>query len=251
MNTSGSPVWTANGIDVTPVARGQFAPSLAPWETAAPERLYLAWTDNRAGDTRHAYAERLDLNGASQWTLNGITAAQLALASAEAESDRVRLVWYGPEAVTATLYRRVEGEAWTALATVRSDGVGRLEYVDRAVSAGARYEYRLGVREGQDEVYLGAVRVEVPASLSLAIEGLRPNPAAGALVVAFTLPRGGTAKLECLDAAGRRVRLDEFSGLAAGRHVRRLDGPAPAPGVYFLRLTQDGRSVTARAAVIE
>jgi hypothetical protein len=251
LNTSGLPVWAANGVNVTPVTRGQAIPSLAPWETSAPERLYLGWTDNRAGNIRYAYAERLDLNGNAQWGPSGVTGTEIALASAEADAERVRLIWHSNEDVTATIYRRAEGGEWAAIGTASSDGNRRIIFEDRGIVAGARYEYRLGLREGSGETYLGAVWVEVPGRLEFALEGLTPNPVVRDVVVTFTLPRGGGAKLEWIDTAGRRAQTHELAGLSPGRHTLRLDAGLPAQGVYFLRLTQGVRSVTTRAAVLK
>jgi hypothetical protein len=53
-----------------------------------------------------------------------------------------------------------------------------------------------------------------------------------------------------LDLAGRLVRTDELAGLGPGRHVVRIEGAPPPPGVYVLRLTQSGRTATGRAAVM-
>jgi hypothetical protein len=251
IDPTGAAVLASNGVDVTPAARGQFFPILATWKTATPERLYLAWTDNRAGDTRYAYTDRLDLNLVSQWTAGGTTATTISLASAEADAEHVRLVWYSPSQVTATVYRRLEGDAWSAIGTASTDGTGRIEFEDRAIEPGRRYQYQLGVRENGTELFLGATWVEVPRTLALAIEGLRPNPAVRDFVVSFTLPHEGTAKIEWLDVTGRRVRVDEFAAIGAGRHALRLPGAAPPPGIYFLRLTQAGHSVTTRSAIVQ
>jgi len=54
-----------------------------------------------------------------------------------------------------------------------------------------------------------------------------------------------------LDVAGRAVLSREVGSLGAGRHTVALDlGANAAPGIYWLRLTQSGRALLARAAVI-
>jgi hypothetical protein len=251
LSSAGTDVWSADGVVVSDAARGQYGAALAPWRASSPDRIYVAWADNRAGNARYAYAERLNLSGVSQWTLDGVTSTQMALASATADRERVKLVWYGSGSVAATVYRRTESTPWVPLGTRYSDGTGKLVFEDRDVEPGVRHGYRLGVREGSGEVFLGEAWIVVPNDLALALEGLSPNPAVGELVVAFTLPTGETARLELLDLAGRRVEARELVGLSPGRHTLRLDGSRPSPGVYFLRLTQNGNSVTARAAVIE
>jgi len=47
------------------------------------------------------------------------------------------------------------------------------------------------------------------------------------------------------------VYAQELSGLPAGRQALRLDRAVPASGLYFFRLTQDGRSVSARATFLK
>src|SRR6185503_7999624 len=144
LDATGAAVLASNGVDLTPAARGQFFPILATWKTATPERLYLAWTDNRAGDTRYVYTDRLDLNLVSQWTAGGTTATTISLARVEADAEHVRLVWYSPSQVTTTVYRRLEGAAWSAVGTASTDGTGQIEFEDRAIEPGVRYQYQLG-----------------------------------------------------------------------------------------------------------
>jgi hypothetical protein len=162
-----------------------------------------------------------------------------------------RLAWHASQtALQATLYRQAERDRWVVLATLVPDGSGRLRYVDEAVTAGRRYGYRLGVHSGADEIYLGEVWLTIPSAATLALEGLRPNPARRDLVVAFSLPEAGDATLELLDVAGRRVITRRRTELPPGNHVLSLSAGRPlAAGVYVLRLTQAGRSVTRKAVV--
>jgi hypothetical protein len=249
VNSSGAGVWTGNGVVVSDATRGQAFPAIAPWESATPERLYVAWTDNRTG-SREAQIQRLDLSGVSQWTTDGVTSTQVALASVAASARGVRLVWYASDDVVATVYRRQGDAPWVALGSAFTDGSRKIAFEDTNVDPGARYGYRLGIREGSGDVFVGEVWVDVPDELQLALGGLSPNPASSVLMVSFTLPSGAAARLELLDLAGRRVRDRDLIGYGPGRHVLRLDGPPPAAGVYVIRLTQAGRSVTAKAAVM-
>ena len=93
---------------------------------------------------------------------------------------------------------------------------------------------------------LGEATLQVPATLALAIEPARPNPA-GAMTLAFTLPSPAPARIELLDVGGRRVASREIAG-AAGRQLLRLE-ESLAPGVYVVRLSQSGRRVTGRVVV--
>ena len=87
--------------------------------------------------------------------------------------------------------------------------------------------------------------------LALLVAG-QPNPSSRGLGVSFTLPRTGSARIDVLDAAGRRLVSRDVGSLGPGRHVLRIgEGLRIRPGIYFLRLTQGGRTATAKTAVIQ
>lgn len=249
-DASGAPVWAANGLLVSGAARGQYTPALSPFRASAPERHFVAWTDNREGDIRYIFLQRLDANGATQWSPDATTPTTLALVSAEADAGRVHLVWYASERVDATVYRSGPERDWTAIGRASSDGTGQIAFDDRKIVPGARYGYRLGIITDGSEVLLGEVWIDVPAGFALALDGLRPNPGMGDLVVSFALASDAPALLEVHDVAGRLVQVRSLRGLGPGRHSLRLDGALPAAGVYFLKLTQGGRAVGARAAIL-
>jgi hypothetical protein len=92
----------------------------------------------------------------------------------------------------------------------------------------------------------------IVATHALSLAGARPNPARGPLHVHFALPDGAPAALELLDVSGRRVTARDVGTLGAGRHAIHLgEGEAIRPGVYWLRLTHAGRSLTSKAVVID
>ena len=130
--------------------------------------------------------------------------------------------------------------------------MGRIAYVDRDVIAGSRYGYRLGLTGPGGEVYVGEVWVDVPESARFALRGMTPNPApAGAGLIVFSLPDASPARLELVDVSGRQVFSREVGSLGRGEHVVRVSGSQPlAPGLYLVRLTQGGRSLTAKAVTI-
>jgi hypothetical protein len=176
----------------------------------------------------------------------------LSLVSADADPDRVRLTWYAAGGgLVATVYRRTAEQAWSAVGQAAPDGSGQLVYEDRAVAAGTRYGYRLGALDQGREVFVGETWVEVPLAPRLALAGLRPNPAAADLAVAFSLPDAAPARLELFDLAGRRVLAWDVGALGGGSHVLPLaEGQALASGVYLLRLTRGGRALTSRAVIV-
>jgi hypothetical protein len=177
----------------------------------------------------------------------------ISLVSAQAQPDRVRLTWYATAGGTrvARIDRRTIDSDWRAIASITADGTGRLAYEDREVSAGTRYGYRLAVGLPGQEQFSGETWVDVPRVAALALTGLRPNPAARDLRVAFSLPDASPARLEMLDVAGRIVLARQVGGLGAGNHVVDLpEGRALPAGIYVLRLTQSGRSLLARGTII-
>ncbi len=183
----------------------------------------------------------------------GATATGISLVASQALPDRVHLDWYSADGagLAATVYRRGEAEEWITIGRVNADGTGRISFDDAAVSAGARYGYRLGVADPRGEQFYGEVWVDVPNALSLALSGVRPNPAVRDLQVSFSLPSAAPAKLELIDVAGRAVEIIEVGSLGAGNHVTRLGNKQVRSGVYLVRLTQAGHSVASKATFVQ
>ena len=101
------------------------------------------------------------------------------------------------------------------------------------------------------ERFTAEVWVTVPGLDILALAGFSPNPAAGEPMVSFSLANGERARLEVFDLSGRTVVAREVGALGGGSHRIGLGGEARlAPGVYWLRLSQAGRALTARGLVV-
>ena len=180
------------------------------------------------------------------------TPTLLSLVEADAEPSRVRLRWFAADAhgLSETVYRRTATEDWKAIGQVTSDGTGFLRYEDTQVSSGTGYGYRLGVLQGGSEQFLGEAWIDTPGGPRFQLAGQCPNPTLHGLNVAFSLPDASPAELELFDIAGRKLASCEVGGLGAGSHIVSL-WSAPIPGVYLLRLTQRGRSLTGRAVIIQ
>lgn len=166
---------------------------------------------------------------------------------------RVTIVWRLTDAtgLAATVQRRVRGDAaWAELATLPTDGDGRLSFVDDSVAPGGHYEYRLAWHDEQ----LGSgqsawTAVDVPMPWRFTLAEVRPNPTSGPIEVAFQLPRDGEAVLELFDVAGRRVH-EQRQRTEAGDHVVPLAaGSTLRPGLYLLRLRFEGERATRRVIV--
>lgn len=88
------------------------------------------------------------------------------------------------------------------------------------------------------------------AGAHFALRGFVANPTSlSDLRVSYSLASGGPATLELLDLGGRRVAFAAPGGGSTGtialRPTTRL-----APGLYWLRLTQESRSATRRAVLL-
>ena len=93
--------------------------------------------------------------------------------------------------------------------------------------------------------------LEIPSAYVFALERVRPNPVKDALAIGFTLANRGTARLDLFDIAGRRVESAVVNAPGPGRYVQNLAaGRRLEAGIYVIRLTQAGRSLTTRACVV-
>lgn len=205
--------------------------------------VYPAWGDARDSSV-DVYTVRLPL---------AATATQLALASLSAEPHRVSLSWYwaGSAGQIATVYRREPETAWVALGNAVADGTDLASYVDETVSPGTRYAYRLGVHDEAGITYSSETWVDVPERPSLAIQSVRPNPASRDVWVSYSLPAAGPATLELLDVAGRRVMRRVVEPRAGAFTVNLGNDARLRPGLYLVRLSQAGRSETARVTIVQ
>jgi hypothetical protein len=85
----------------------------------------------------------------------------------------------------------------------------------------------------------------------LQLAGFVPNPALGASRLGFSLPSNDPATLEVYSVDGRRVLTREVGSLGAGSHFVELSPGLVRPGVYWIRVTQQGRSLTKRGVILE
>ena len=86
---------------------------------------------------------------------------------------------------------------------------------------------------------------------AFAFDAVRPNPAAGAWTLAFTLERSGDVSGVVSGIAGRIAVRSAWRGLGAGAHVVPWSETAGlAPGLYFVSLRQGDRVATRRAVRI-
>jgi hypothetical protein len=249
LDPTGAFMWPSDGVAVSDAPGDQSAPAATPDGRGG---AIIAWED-AGGTAPDIRLQRITAEGLPSWTEGDVTPGGYSLSVASVQPNSVRLVWSGParSAPAATVYRRDAREEWHPRANVTPDAGGRLAYEDRDVTAGARYGYRLGVPTPAGERFQGEAWVVVPREFALALEGLRPQPATGALRIALTLPNGNPAVLELFDVAGRRLLSRSLRGLPPGPQLVDLGRSGDlAAGIYLLRLTHDHRTLTARACVL-
>jgi hypothetical protein len=191
-----------------------------------------------------------DLYSTDLYVLRFTEPGSIVLRGAYADWDRVTLAWEDARAGEAlSVVRATNDTVWTRLAGVVSDDSGHITFTDTQVVPGGRFGYALAY-PGSDLRY-GQTTVVVPPRPGLALDGLRPNPSPRQVSVSLALPDAMPARLEAFDVGGRRVASRELSGLGPGRHVVSLEeGRVWPPGLYFLKLTHRGRTLTARGVIL-
>jgi len=69
INLNGTIQWTNNGKAICTVDNNQGSPHIC---SDGGGGVIIAWTDYRSGSKNDIYAQRIDLNGGSKWSVNGI-----------------------------------------------------------------------------------------------------------------------------------------------------------------------------------
>lgn len=89
-------------------------------------------------------------------------------------------------------------------------------------------------------------------ALSLALQGVTPNPAQRSFIVSFSLPNAAPATVGIYDISGRQIVQRAVGGLGKGTHrVTFGERESLPPGIYLVRLNQGALAYTTRVAVIQ
>jgi len=163
-----------------------------------------------------------------------------------------------PDLAGYRIYRSTSGPASPA-AGERIAEVGGTSFVD-VVASPAAYVVTSVDRHGNESPASAWTapgfepRSGLPPALALAAPS--PNPARGAVTLAFQLPAAAPAELQICDLAGRVVRRLAGGTWAAGEHRIGWDlnderGRRVAPGAYFARLRTGGVSPTREVVVLK
>jgi hypothetical protein len=185
------------------------------------------------------------------------TPTSASLVDVQVNARGVELEWFGHELEGAAMlvYRRPRDGAWAALGAPTAYRGGLAKFTDADARPGT-WAYRLGVpAPGADagappaEWLTEEAWVHVPSARA-ALQARARVAFGRPVVLEFTLPKAGEARLDVFDARGRRLGGERLGALAAGSHRAELATRLSRPGLYWVRLSQGGEAVTARALVL-
>ncbi len=78
-----------------------------------------------------------------------------------------------------------------------------------------------------------------------------PNPFNPRTCISYDLPRSGHVRLDIFDLRGRKVATLANEAKQAGRHFLEWDARGQASGIYFYRISSEGRSVTRKMLLLK
>jgi len=177
------------------------------------------------------------------------------------------VIWETPAGVNvasvALLYSVDDGTSWT-VQTRDLPNTGRCDWiVPNVVTDQARIAVVLvESSDATGDVVTGVLgtsgkfSIQSPTAtwpqqpIALALRGANPNPALERFHVDFSLPDAQPASLALYDLIGRKVAARAVGGLGPGRHTIEMGERGLPAGIYVIRLSQGGRLITARAALI-
>lgn len=134
-------------------------------------------------------------------------------------------------------------------------GHGPWEYVDRTVVPGEAYDYEiLGLLPGEDPMSFGPVHAVAMLRSATALR-TDPDPATGPVTLRFELGKEARVSLRIFDARGARIRTLQDGLMPGGTNAVTWDrrdgfGRRVPGGIYYARLSRNGRIQTARIVLL-
>jgi len=159
--------------------------------------------------------------------------------------------WVGTLNMTANSFKFRANNNWTVNwgATAFPAGTGTQDGADIMVTTAGLYKVTF---DDQSGAYVftptTALATASAASTALALS-LAPNPAHGALSVAYDLPAAATVSLSVRNSLGQLVRQLPAVQQAAGRQSQQLGQLNLAAGVYLVQFEAGAQRQTARLLV--
>jgi hypothetical protein len=215
---AGATQWAQDGAEVCFESDDQRFPLIV---SDGGTGAIVTWQDERSNFTlTDIHAQRIDANGAQQWTANGV-----GLCTAAGEQERPVIASDG------------SGGAWVAWQDGRNGAGNEDIYVLRFNPNG--------------------VVLSVPWELRTAsIVRMWPNPFSHRVAMELALASAATVRLEIFDVRGRMVHRSAATSLPGGRHTFAWDGLADdgsraGEGIYFMRVSGPGISLSQSVVLMQ
>jgi hypothetical protein len=172
-----------------------------------------------------------------------------SLVEARVSAGRVRLVWYAQgTALSLARVERRNGGSWREVGSVRMEGPDRASYEETPPPGD--YDYQLTFHVGDQTIHAGQAHVMVTVD-ELTLTRCIWDESSGAFHAVLSLVGTSPARLELIDVSGRLVASESWVPLGGGHQEHDVFAKNRAKaGVFWARLSQNGRSVTRRLVVL-
>jgi hypothetical protein len=267
VDNSGNTQWLSNGVAVCLAAQDQITVRSVPDGTGG---VVMAWLDTRDGDW-NLYAQRLDASGNRYWQANGVGVVQAAGSQDEFSmvadgAGGAFIAWKDARDENADIYAQrltASGVAdWAPdgllLCSAPGDQLSPALCPDGAGGALVAWEdQRSGVADIYAQRVMAGGALWTPTPVAARASTFRageffPNPTSGTAGIDVDAGDASEVRVNVYDVTGRAVR----RGTSQTRGAQRLDfdgrdddGRLLPGGVYFVRFTAGGESVSRRVVV--
>ncbi len=272
VDSTGTTRWTPDGVALSVAGNDQATPTIVADGAGG---AIVTWQDFRNNADWNIYAQRVDSAGVARWTADGVALClaasdQLAPTLVSDGGGGAIVTWYDYRSGNADIYaRRVSAMGtpqWAAdgvalctntsaqtipLAVPDGSGGAIVTWGDQRNGTFNNDVYAQNVR-GNGSLGGSTTAVPPPSRAGFALLSGGPNPSAGPIRVAFTLPDAAPATLVLWDLAGRRLRTLSVGELGPGLHqvtIAQLDR-ALAPGIYLVELAQGAQRASRKVTIV-
>jgi FlgD Ig-like domain len=271
VNASGAVQWTQDGVALCTAGYHRYNPMLAADGVGG---AIISWEDDRSGD-RNIYAQRVGPTGAIQWTPDGVSVCTASLPQIwpRIVSDGVggAIVTWNDSRSGDFLYdvyaQRIDASGaslWApdgvALSTAQEDQQYPKIIADGAGGAIVAWQ---DLRNGGYDIYAQRVTAggivltgvrDFPPITTAWLGRNHPNPFSSRTTVDLDLSNAADVRIDVFDVTGRRVRKIDAGHIGPGsNHVifdgLGEDGALLPSGVYFYRVTAEGKIFTDKLVI--
>ena len=249
LNASGNRLWAADGVAICTATQNQEFPQIAPDGGGG---AIIAWDDDRVSySNSDIYAQRATCVP---------TGLSFASASATGHSGYVNLSWLMVVDVPASSFgiercETPDGQYTAVELAVVKNSQYSFSCIDRSVSYGKTYWYRIVLESPSGEESYGPIVVRVDA-VPTAYQAYQsyPNPFNPVCTIRYEIPRPGRVSLQVYNIVGKPVRTLVDGWREPGVYSESWDGRgdagnALASGVYLYSI-EAGNFVATRKMVL-